>query len=450
MDRGDDAERPLTTRIGPAGGAGRGFSTAVVLVALALVVAVLKPWDWLAPPAGPPGREGAAISTARPATSPTVAPTSASRDWTGAEPRVACVSGTRWLAVVDQVNGPTDSRSWTRLDLVPATDPLDADRSPGPTSTPTPCRESASVPRTRGGWRAGGSPAAEGDLALFQVRAWRIRPASVAAGPQSAAEIAPALVSGGTPADRGALYGPPISPNVRRVDLSANAAWPVGTYVFQVEHTGAEPAGRRRRLVRDRAAGAVDRAGGGSTPAPGVPPTAPATPRRPRRRDAPCSQSPPVPTDGPHGSTRGAGAVDLGSREDEADDTGRGEPQPGGPVGQHRGEPAGSRRDPGDARDERHGRHQRQGSIRPPAVVRDRPVAGRVGERDEGEGRQGGQEDEDPRALERVPLDRRNAVAAAGAEPGKEAAREHEDGAGRRDQASAAERATVERHSGPA
>ena len=58
MDRGDDAERPPTTRIGPAGGAGRGLSTVVVLVALALVVAVLKPWDWFAPPAvaSGPGR----------------------------------------------------------------------------------------------------------------------------------------------------------------------------------------------------------------------------------------------------------------------------------------------------------------------------------------------------------------------------------------------------------
>ncbi len=66
MDRGDDAERPLTTRIGPAGGAGRGFSTAVVLVALALVVAVLKPWDWLAPPAAAswPGRSRGIDGTA--------------------------------------------------------------------------------------------------------------------------------------------------------------------------------------------------------------------------------------------------------------------------------------------------------------------------------------------------------------------------------------------------
>ena len=42
------------------------------------------------------------------------------------------------------------------------------------------------------------------------------------------------------------------------------------------------------------------------------------------------------------------------------------------------------------------------------------------------------------------------AVAAAGAEPRKKAAGQHEDGADRGDQASATERATVERHSGPA
>jgi len=277
MDRGDDADRPLTTRIGPAGGAGRGFSTAVVLVALALVVAVLKPWDWFAPPAVPPGREGAAVSAARPATSPTVAPTSASGDWTGAGPRVACVSGTSWLAVVDQVNGPTVSRSWTRLDPVPATDPLDATVARTHVYADSVPRIGFCAPDT--GWSgAAGSPEAGTDLTLFHVRAWRIRPASVAAGPQSAAEIAPALVSGGTLADRGALYGPPISPNMRRVDLSTNAAWPAGTYVFQVEHTGAGPAGRNAAWLAIELRGPWIRPEGDSTLAPGVPPTAPATP----------------------------------------------------------------------------------------------------------------------------------------------------------------------------
>jgi hypothetical protein len=253
------------------------LSTAVVLVALALLVAVLKPWDWFAPPAAPPGREGAAASTARPATSPPVAPTSASGDWTGAGPRVACVSGTSWLAVVDQVNGPTVSRSWTRLDPVPATDPLDA--------TVAKTRVYAdSVPRIgfcapHAGWLgAAGSPEAGADLTLFHVRAWRIRPASVAAGPRSAAEIAPALVSGGALADGGALYGPPIARNVRRVDLSTNAAWPVGTYVFQVEQTGAGPAGRDTAWFAIELRGPWIGPEGDSTPAPRVSPTVPVTP----------------------------------------------------------------------------------------------------------------------------------------------------------------------------
>jgi hypothetical protein len=249
----------------------------VVLVALALVVAVLKPWDWFAPLVAPPGRDGAAVSTERPATSPTVAPTSAPGDWTGAEPRVACVSGTRWLAVVDQVNEPTVSRSWTRLDLVPATDPLDATIARIHVYADSVPRIGFCAPNT-GRLDAAGSPEAGTDLTLFHVRAWRIRPASVAAGPQSAAEITPALVSGGTLAGGGALYGPPISPNVRRVDLSANAAWPIGTYVFQVEQAGAGVAGRNAAWFAIELRGPWIGPEGDSMPAPGVSPTAPVAP----------------------------------------------------------------------------------------------------------------------------------------------------------------------------
>jgi hypothetical protein len=158
--------------------------------------------------------------------------------------------------------------------LVPATDPLDATIARTHVYADAVPRIGFCAPDT--GWLgAGGAGEAR---AAFQVRAWRLRPASVAAGPQSAAEITPALVSGGTPADRGALYGPPISPNVRRVDLSANAAWPVGTYVFQVAHTGAEPAGRSAAWFAIELRGPWIRPEGGATPSPGVPPTAPATP----------------------------------------------------------------------------------------------------------------------------------------------------------------------------
>lgn len=276
MDGEDGTDRPPTARIGPAGGSGRGLSTVVVVVALALVVAVVKPWDWFAPPAAAPGREGAAIPAGRPATSPTVAPTPASRGWTGAGPEIACLSGTSWLAVVDQVNGPSVSRSWTRLDLVPATGPLDPAIARTHVYAESVPRVGFCAPDT--GLDAAGAGEAGADRAPFHLRAWRIRPASAAAGPPSAAEIAPALISGGTLADHGSLYGPPIARNMRRVDLSTNAAWPVGTYVFQVEHAGAGPAGRDVAWFAIELRGPWIGPEGDSTPAPGVSPTAPVAP----------------------------------------------------------------------------------------------------------------------------------------------------------------------------
>jgi hypothetical protein len=281
MDRGDDAERPPTTRIGPAAGAAsRGLSMVVVLVALALVVAVLKPWDWIAAPPVGPGREGAAIAGVLPATSPTVVPTPASPDWTGAGPQVACLSGTSWLAVVDQVNGPVTSRSWTRLDLVPATGPLD----PAIARTHV---YAESVPRI--GFCAPGSAnaaGAAGASAQFRVRAWRLTSVEALAdgsatdsiASRRADEIVPPVVSGGTIAEGGSLFGPPEELAVGggegqapdREDAWAvggaapgsaggaapgsarwraygggpvQASWPPSIYVFRVDALGSGPAG---------------------------------------------------------------------------------------------------------------------------------------------------------------------------------------------------------------
>jgi hypothetical protein len=297
VDRGDAAERPPTTRIGPAGGSGGSLRTAIVLVAFALAVAVVKPWDWIAAPSVAPGREGAAILVAPPTSAKAAqsAPTPAPRDWTGAGPQVACTSGTSWLAVVDQVDGPTVSRSWTHLDLVPATDPLD----------PAIARTHAyadSVPRI--GFCAPGSASAAGApgaSAQFRVRAWRLTPPKAApagseaapAGGTGAALPAPReaatgdaraalpgareavlvvlrVVSGGTAADGGALFGPPGWLTVGRgagraadpegawaargpVPLPGDwtpggglpeaRSWQPGTYVFHVDALGSGPAG---------------------------------------------------------------------------------------------------------------------------------------------------------------------------------------------------------------
>jgi len=285
VDRGDAAERPPTTRIGPAGGSGRGLRTAVVLVAFALAVAVVKPWDWIAAPSVAPGREGAAILVASPTTAPSASPPSAPpaapRDWTDVGALVACLSGTSWLAVVDQVDGPTVSRSWTRLDLVPATDPLD------PAIARTHVYAGA-VPRIgfcAPGPAAGGGEAADAHGAAgarggapFVIRAWRLTPVESATqgtgtalpGTREAVPIVPPVVSGGTIAEGGALFGPPAgvaagSMAGRTPDpegawaagglaqgpahwaaddgRAAQASWRPGTYVFRVGPSGAGPVG---------------------------------------------------------------------------------------------------------------------------------------------------------------------------------------------------------------
>jgi hypothetical protein len=261
MDRGDDAERPATVRIGPAGGPGRGFRAAAVLVALSLAVAVAKPWDWMDAPSPAPGREGAAPPAAAPGGDAAPAGSSQPAGWTGAGEGLACLSGGSWLAIVDAVDGSRTSRSWTRLVPAPATGPAD----PGIVRTHL---YAEAVPRIgfcapgAAGGIAGG-PGAEVGGARFRVRAWRLLPGSPAP-----IELAPVVVWGGTLTDGGTLYGPPahMAPGTpsreardpegawaargpARADWSPGdavaeeASWPPGTYVVRVDLPGVAAAG---------------------------------------------------------------------------------------------------------------------------------------------------------------------------------------------------------------
>jgi hypothetical protein len=265
MERTGDAERPATTRIGPAGGPGRGFRAAAVLVALAIAVAVAKPWDWIDAPSPAPGREGAAIPAASPGGDSSPVAPSRPAGWTGAGERLACLSGGSWLAIVDAVDGSTTSRTWTRLVPVPATGPAD----PGIVRTHVYAaavpRIGFCAPRAAGGGpgaQGAGEGAAEGG-GQFRVRAWRLL-----SGSPAATELAPVVVSGGTFADGGALYGPPAdiaqgtpprgtrdperawaARDAARAEWSPGdaaaeeASWPPGTYVVRVDVPGADAAG---------------------------------------------------------------------------------------------------------------------------------------------------------------------------------------------------------------
>ncbi len=202
-DRGGpgDLQIPATTRVGQAGGPGRGLRTVLALLAVGLLLAVAKPWDLLAPPSNP-GPDGPLV----PASAPRPGATAGPVDWTDLAPRVACLAGSTWTAVVDQVDGPTASRAWTRLDVTPATGPTD----------PSIVRVrvyAAFVPRI--GFcapLAGASPAGGdggGAPAPFGVHAWQLVPAAGVPGSWTATEIHPEPVPDGAPADRGALYLPP-------------------------------------------------------------------------------------------------------------------------------------------------------------------------------------------------------------------------------------------------
>jgi hypothetical protein len=243
----ETVEIPATTRIGPRGGPGRGLRALVALVALGIVLAVVKPWAWFAPPpeASAPGPEGTATAASgRSGSTPVPSP------WTDLSERIACFSDWSWMAVVDWTDGPTSARSWTRLDPVPAT---------GPTDRAIAATHLYADSVLRIGFCA---PAA--DSLDARVRAWRLVP-EPAAGAAEATEVALVPVAGGSAADHGALYEPPIlvepgataragpdpegawsvggslaprpagwSPGRAR----AAAAWPPGTYVFHVQVGG--------------------------------------------------------------------------------------------------------------------------------------------------------------------------------------------------------------------
>ena len=214
-DRGGpgDVQIPATMRIGPAGGPGRGLRAVLVLLAIGLVLAVAKPWDVLAPPSSSPGWEGAAISSPAPGSSPTPGPD----DWADLSPRVACLGGSTWTAIVDQVDGPTASRAWTRLDLAPATGPTDPSIVRVRVYADVVLRIGFCAPLAiaapAGGDGAGGRAAATAGggtgAAPFGVHAWQLVPAAGVPGSWTATEIHPLPVPNGAPADHGALYLPP-------------------------------------------------------------------------------------------------------------------------------------------------------------------------------------------------------------------------------------------------
>jgi hypothetical protein len=163
------------------------------------------------------------------------------------------MAGSDWLAVVDFSDSGAAARSWTVL-------------APRPAAAP----DDPAIPRVRvfadavariGFCAPPATPdsAAAAGGSSYLVRAWSLAPASGETGAWTAAPIRPVLLSGGTTADSGALYGPPGSvplpggaptgaaPSAGAPVASggfgspgagepvAAGSWPPGTYVLRVQ-----------------------------------------------------------------------------------------------------------------------------------------------------------------------------------------------------------------------
>jgi hypothetical protein len=230
----------------------------LAVVAVALVLAVAKPWDRLAPSASAPERQDAPPPTAPAVTRPPPSPAS----WTDLGAHLACFSERTWMAVVDLVDGPTVARSWTRIDPVPVLGPADLLIARTHVYAEAVTRIGFCAPAGTLAGRAGFAGAAG---TTFDVRAWRMDLEELGAGVGRAVPLVPVLVAGGTLADGGALYIPPPvatpggidggpAPTMPGAPMASSGpsgdgaatragSWPAGRYVFRVRLAGAGPGG---------------------------------------------------------------------------------------------------------------------------------------------------------------------------------------------------------------
>ncbi len=195
----EDVDLPATVRIGRPGTPDRALRVAAACLVAGLALAFAKPWSW-GSPAAAPTQAPDVIATPAPAAS-AVPAALAPRRWTDLGASGSCLSNRLWMAVVDEEDdgGRTVTRSWTRLDPVPASDPTD----PGIVRARV---YAEAVPRI--GFCA---PAAAGTTERrLAVAAWRLEPGT-APDEATAVPIEPVILAGGAVADGGALYGPPTS-----------------------------------------------------------------------------------------------------------------------------------------------------------------------------------------------------------------------------------------------
>ncbi len=121
----------LDESVRPVGARGRGATIAAVLIVLAFVVGLVRPWDWLAAAPGPGDqRPVASGATAARTGAPTDgAPGPDASDGTGLpadqRPAPTCGYPTSWRSATIQTWAGRRARVWTAVDVAPASDPAD-------------------------------------------------------------------------------------------------------------------------------------------------------------------------------------------------------------------------------------------------------------------------------------------------------------------------------------
>ena len=214
IERDHDADRPaevpVTVRLAPRG---HGPDVVVVLIAVFVALAIVKPWDH-----GPAAPRPTPRLTAAPVAAPSIDPLDVLRANCQEPPGWRIYSRERWAKLV--------VRSWKTVDPgYGASGPLD----PEIPFVPLPAQIDALGYCSP--WTGDERPPADA-----VVSAWRITLDRGYGTEPSAEMIRLQPADPGWPSELGALYGPPVN----RFDPSAieTLGWPGGRYVFAIRAPG--------------------------------------------------------------------------------------------------------------------------------------------------------------------------------------------------------------------
>lgn len=209
----ENEDRPILVPIGPPGG--RETSRVAILVALAIAVAILKPWNMLGvatpAPSAAPSTPTRAPVTPRPSTGMIELGLDLESE--------QCFVGAAWRLFTVEKNFGRRMRSWIGLE------PLVSASRPDPADLPT------AMLLTERLDALGLCTAFRVEPRMTSVEGWRIGDD----GTWSPLELSPAVSLTQPDAAVGAVYGPPPDAG------NAATGWRAGAYVFKVSEASGDP-----------------------------------------------------------------------------------------------------------------------------------------------------------------------------------------------------------------